>query len=95
MREEQQEDAGAEGERGGERAERAGQYLGDGVHPAVPEAREDSRGDVDQTHERTGPGDDGGDGLGTRTAQYAPYSACSSRNLARHFPIYPDRHRIP
>lgn len=36
--EQEQEDARAEGERGGERAERAGEHFGDGVHTAVPEA---------------------------------------------------------
>ena len=41
--EQQQQDARAERERGGERAERAGQHLGEGVHTAVPEAREDAR----------------------------------------------------
>ncbi|GAA4993131.1 hypothetical protein GCM10023335_00560 [Streptomyces siamensis] len=95
MGEQQQEHARTERERGGERAEGAGQYLGDGVHAAAPEAREDAGGDVQESDERAGPGDQGGDGFGSRTPEYAPRSACSTRNLARHFPIYPDRHRIP
>jgi hypothetical protein len=65
------------------------------VHTAVAEAREDTRRDVQKPYERAGPGDQGGNGFGARTAEYAPQSARSSRNLTRHFPIYPDRHRIP
>ncbi|GHA32013.1 hypothetical protein GCM10010372_35160 [Streptomyces tauricus] len=109
MGQEQQQNTRTERQGGGERAERARQYLRERVHPAVAEAREDTRGDVQDAHERAGPGDPGGDGLGARTvedaaravrcaartAECAPRPVRSFRNLARLFPIYPDRHRIP
>ncbi|GHF07206.1 hypothetical protein GCM10014715_73960 [Streptomyces spiralis] len=95
MREQQQQHARAEGQRRGERAEGSGQHLGEGVHPAVPEARKDTRRNVQETHDGGGPADERGDGLGARTAEYAAHPRGSTRNLARHFPIYPDRHRIP
>ena len=93
--EQQQQYAGAERERGGERAERAGQHLGDGVHPAVPEAREDARRRCPEGRRarrlvptRTGTAS----GRGPRSTRR---TRVIGRNLARHFLIYPDRHRIP
>ncbi|GAA1172364.1 hypothetical protein GCM10009654_32000 [Streptomyces hebeiensis] len=71
--EQQQEDAGAQRQRGGERAERAGQDLGEGVHPAVAETGEDTGGDVDQSDGGAGPADQGGHGLGAGTAQQPAY----------------------
>ncbi|MFI5967309.1 hypothetical protein ACIA8J_34785 [Streptomyces asoensis] len=41
----------------------------------MPEAREDASGDIQQTHEGTGPGDQAGDGLGARTSHYLPHPA--------------------
>ena len=100
VRQQQQQDAGAEREGGRERAERAGQHLGDGVHAAVPEAREDTGRDVQQADEGAGSGDEGRHRLRPRTTQQSADSAVvvahlTARNPARHFPIYPDRHRIP
>ena len=98
--EEEQQNAGAEGQGGRERAERAGQDFGDGVHAAVPEAGEDARGDVQDAHQGAGSGDEGGDGLGAWPAQYPAHpartdrAAAATRNLARHFLICLDRHRI-
>jgi hypothetical protein len=65
------------------------------VHTAAPEAREDPRGDVQDPYECAGPGDEGGNGIWARTTEYASRPARAVWNLARHFPIYPDRHRIP
>lgn len=70
--EQQQQHAGAERERGRERAERAGQYFGHGVHTAVPEAWKDAGGDVQKTYEGAGSGDEDGDGLGARSVQCTP-----------------------
>ncbi|AEY90807.1 hypothetical protein SHJG_5540 [Streptomyces hygroscopicus subsp. jinggangensis 5008] len=41
----------------------------------MTEAREHTRGNVQDAHERGGPADHGGDGLGARAAQYAPRPA--------------------
>ncbi|BCL22074.1 hypothetical protein GCM10017668_39170 [Streptomyces tuirus] len=101
MGEEEQQHAGAEGQGGREGAECAGQDLGDGVHPAVPEAGEDACGDVQDAHQGAGSADEDGDGLGAWPAQYPARpartgrAAAATRNLARHFLICPDRHRIP
>lgn len=95
VREQQQEDARAEREGGGEGAERAGQDLGDGVHAAVPEAREDARRDVQQPYEGAGTGHEGRYGLGAGAAEHPAELAVTAWNHTRHFPIYPDRHRIP
>jgi hypothetical protein len=45
------------------------------VHTAVPEAREDTRRDVQQTDDGARPGDQDGNGLGARTTEYAPRAA--------------------
>ncbi|GAB1328355.1 hypothetical protein ACE1SV_26940 [Streptomyces sennicomposti] len=61
----------------------------------MPEAREDGRGDVEEADERTGPADEHGDDLRAGAAEYASHPTRAARNPVRHFPIYPDRHRIP
>ncbi|GGZ85327.1 hypothetical protein GCM10010389_24480 [Streptomyces echinoruber] len=95
MREQQEQHARAEREGGGERAERAGQHLDQVVHTAVPEPGEDPGGDVQKAHQGARPADERGDGLGTRSSQRAPRTSGSAWNRFRHFPICPDRHRIP
>ena len=67
--EQEQQDTGAEGERGGERAEGSRQHLGEGVHPAVPETGEDACGDVYQADGGAGTADQSRYGFGARSAQ--------------------------
>ncbi|GGY31567.1 hypothetical protein GCM10010299_42730 [Streptomyces tanashiensis] len=90
--EEQEEDAGAQGEGGGEGAEGAGEDLGDGVHAAGAEAGEDPGGDVDEADEGAGRADEGGDLLGAGAAENPPHP---NRNQSGFVPIYRDRHGFP
>ncbi|GAA1311939.1 hypothetical protein GCM10009647_036170 [Streptomyces sanglieri] len=84
MGEQQQQYAGAQRERGGERPEGAGQHLGEGVHPAVPEARENACGDIDQADDGAGGTDQRRYGFGARAAYELAYRA---RNRSRFIPI--------
>ncbi|GGU38056.1 hypothetical protein GCM10010244_75380 [Streptomyces coeruleorubidus] len=70
----------------------------------MPEAWEDARGDVQDAHQGAGSADQDRDGLGAWAAQPVAHTAHTARtgrggsmtrNLARHFLICPDRHRIP
>ncbi|CAM5229815.1 hypothetical protein SCYAM73S_04109 [Streptomyces cyaneofuscatus] len=91
VREQEQQHAGAQRERGGERTERAGEHLGEGVHPAVPEAGEDTGRDVDQSDDGAGGADDGRYGFGAGAVEQPPHAL---RNRHRFIPIYRDRHRF-
>ena len=75
VREQQQQHTRAQRERRREGPEGPGQHLGEGVHTAVPEAREDPGGDVKEPDEGDSPADQAGNGLGARAAQYAPRPA--------------------
>ncbi|GAA3483777.1 hypothetical protein GCM10018966_083090 [Streptomyces yanii] len=72
--EEQQQDACAQRQRGGEGAEGSWKDFGERVHPAVPEAREHPCGDVDQTDEGAGGADERRYGFGARSAYELAYS---------------------
>ncbi|GGP49852.1 hypothetical protein GCM10010231_21300 [Streptomyces sindenensis] len=82
--EQEQQHPRAERERGGERSERPGEHLGEGVHPAVAEAGEDAGGDVDQPDDGAGGTDEGRYGFGARPAQQPAYAL---RNRYRLIPI--------
>ncbi|GGV91199.1 hypothetical protein GCM10015535_48860 [Streptomyces gelaticus] len=84
MGEQQQQDARAQRECGGERSEGAGQYFGERVHPAVPEAREDAGGDIDQADGGAGGTDQRRYGFGARASYELAYVA---RNRYRLIPI--------
>ncbi|GGT36293.1 hypothetical protein GCM10010207_40360 [Streptomyces atratus] len=73
MGEKQQQDARTQGEGGGERSEGAGEHLGERVHPAVPEAREDARADIDQSDDGAGGTDQRRYGFGTRAVYELAY----------------------
>ncbi|GGY56238.1 hypothetical protein GCM10010326_58400 [Streptomyces xanthochromogenes] len=92
MREEQQQDAGAERHGRREGAEGARKHFADRVEPTVPDAIEDSGRDVQEAHDRAGRTDQLGNRLGARPAEDLSYT---SRNRSVFVPIYPDRHRFP
>ncbi|GHE37444.1 hypothetical protein GCM10018785_03940 [Streptomyces longispororuber] len=68
------------------------------MQAAVAEAGEHTRRHVQESYERAGSGDPGGDGFGagpTEDAAQPTLTLWTLWNHTRHFPIYPDRHRIP
>lgn len=77
--EQEQQDARTERERRGERAEGAREHLGEGVHAAVPEAREDPRGNVDEADRGAGASHQCRYGRGSRPAQ-EPARMCRIRD---------------